>query len=266
MTVLRREGELPSTPMVALDIVPYVGWSEAEENRRMKQARVAAYRQAEDERQSQGTKKRQRDLRLRRVDHEKRVGVRGSAARAGMMLPTAERELHDEVIVEDRIILDEKSGGMVRARGPRVVTQTPLDRYRHRGNINERQFKAGEKLRSDWYVSGLEPHTVANLMGSGGGGECSYGMAKSEGQAIAREEWRQAIKATGIRLSPILIAVCCEDRTAPDWLLSTGHREPRGTDDAGKPETDDKISKRVQHEAMVTLRIALDVLANHYGY
>ena len=182
------------------------------------------------------------------------------------MRPTAEREQHDEVVVEDRIILDEKSGSMVRARGPRVVTQTPLDRYRHRRSIDDRQFKAGEKLRSDWYVSGLEPHTVANLMGSGGGGECSYGMAKSEGQAMAREEWRMAVKAAGIRLSPILIAVCCEDRTAPEWLLSTGHREQRAIEEGGNTETDEKTSRRVETEAMITLRIALDVLANHYGY
>lgn len=266
MTVLRGEGEAPSTPMVELDVYPYEGWSEAEEERRMKAERVEAYQQAASARNGQAAKKKLRQLRLVRVDHEKRVGVRGSAARAGMMLPTAEREQHGEVVVEDRIILDEKSGSMVRARGPRVVTQTPLDRYHHRRNIDDKQFKAGERLRSDWYVSGLEPHTVANLMGSGGGGECSYGMAKSEGQAMAREAWRQAVKAAGIRLSPILIAVCCEDRTAPEWLLSTGYRERGVIADGGKPETTEKISRRVEIEAMITLKIALDVLANHYGY
>lgn len=266
MTVLKGDGDPPATPMVDADIMPFEGLSEATQEERMKADRVAAYVRAASEREGQATKKRLRAQRLRDADHKKRVGVRGSAARAGMMLPTAEREQHDEVVVEDRIVEDEKTDGMVRARGARVVTQTPLDRYRHRRTIDDRQFKAGETLRNDWYVSGLEPHTVANLMGAGGGSECSYGMAKNEGQAIAREEWRLAVKAVGSRLAPILVAVCCEDRSAPEWLLSTGYREPRGTDADGRPEASENASKRVQLEAMVTLRLALSILADHYGY
>ena len=234
----------------------------AEYERRIRAASALPAERIEQDRRA---KRRARDLRLSDADHAQRSGRRGGSARQAMVRPTAEREAHDEVLVEDRTVLDERGGGMIRARGPRVVTQTPLDRYLRRGSIGDRQHKAGEKLRSDWYVSGLEPHVVANLLGSGGG-ECGYGMAKGEGQAIAREEWRRAVKATGIRLSPILIAVCCEDRTAAEWLLSTGFRGRAEPGPTGNVETAEKADYRVHLEAMVTLKLALDVLADHYGY
>ncbi len=243
--------------MVDLDIYPFVPWSDflealGPEERERRRLALAAERDAK----AQAVRKRARSLRKNDLDHLARVGVRGSAGRAGMMRPTAEREQHGEVVIEDRTVIDD-GGHVVRARGPRIVNQTPLDRYLSRRSIDERQHKAGERLRSDWYTAGLEPHTTANLLGSGGGGECAYGMARNEAQAIARESYRSALKALGIRLAPVLVVVCCEDRSATDWALSKGVR------DAGPPRG---RSTSAEIEGLAALRIALDMLADHYGY
>lgn len=169
--------------------------------------------------------------------------------------PTKARQRHGQ-IVKGFVEVEDDDGHIVElAQVHRDLAQTPLDRYHARGELDPRNrerngllFKAGEMLRADWFHAGLEPRAIANLLGTGGGGMCSYGMPASHAQAIAREAVRHALRAVPKRLGPMLTAVCCDDRTASEVAISQGHCAGRAGQIVG----------------MTTLRIALEALADHY--
>jgi hypothetical protein len=127
-----------------------------------------------------------------------------------------------------------------------MPSQSPLDHYHRRDRVDDRQYRAGDRFRTDFLLGGLETRLVADLArisGNAGGGP---GLMATERQVAARQRWRRATQAVGLRLSPVLVAVCCEERTAADWTAKPG----RGG----------------EIEGMTTLRLALDTLADHYGF
>lgn len=177
-------------------------------------------------------------------------------------LARAAMEPHDwqlkngDLGVERRAVYDER--GRVTGAQDFLVNRAPapLDRYRSRNQLdsdeatNAALWLAGDRLRTDWYNSGLEPRTVANLQGSGGGSDDPRScVPASERAAMARQRFRDALRSVGIRLSPVLVAVVCSEKTVSDWAHSAGHR--------GKTEC--------QIVGMTTLKLALGSLADHYG-
>lgn len=120
----------------------------------------------------------------------------------------------------------------------------PLDRYRERGSISQRQYEAGDRLWCDLMRAGLAPKVTANLLGTGGGGGATFGMPASEAQAIARQRVRMAASDVGQRLWPILQAVIWDEMAAS--AMSSGGAS----------------SARVA--GLAVLQLALDALGDHY--
>lgn len=134
-------------------------------------------------------------------------------------------------------------------RALRNLTGTPLDRYRQRGHVDERQWRAGDRLRTDWQVAALNPRVVqAYAPALGGGGDPAWQLPASERQALARERWRRTLAALPAGLGRLLVEVACHEATAQQIGARLG-RSGRNAEIAG----------------MTALRLALDALADHYG-
>lgn len=145
------------------------------------------------------------------------------------------RNEYERVDVEDPQGRTQFGGRTLTHKAIRVTTQTPLDRYYKRGQIDEDQWKSGNKLFEDWYKSGLSPKLTADLMRTNVG-ECNYGMPSSERMAHHRREFREASAVVWNFCGAELFLVCCEQKTIGS--------------DAG----------------MAIFKRGLDVLARHYGF
>lgn len=138
-------------------------------------------------------------------------------------------------------------------RPPRTTTETPLRWLASRNDpsgapmITTVMLHAGERLRADWFFAGLDQRVTASWdptaeAGTGGAGGLPDRL--SDRRLDARDRVNRALRAVGPELSRLLIAVCCEERG-----LGSIER------DAGWP----------LRSAKVVLRIALEMLAIHYG-
>lgn len=110
--------------------------------------------------------------------------------------------------------------------------------------IDDVQFLAGERFRRDFTLASLMPRLVADLEAPVVAGR--RGAAHGEFSDItvaARQRFSRAVEAMGPDLSGIAIDVCCHLKE----LNATG---------AGWPD----------NAALVVLRLALDRLAQHYGF
>ncbi len=131
----------------------------------------------------------------------------------------------------------------------RVVDQTPLDRYHARGLLHataetaRAMHDAGERLRADWRLAGLEPRVVAELV------RVDSGHRISEGRRL--DAWARIQRAAhdvGVVLWPVLRAVVCCDEPASAWARGQGLR-----------------GRRAEVAGLTALRLALGALAVHYG-
>ena len=107
-------------------------------------------------------------------------------------------ELRQRRIVAEEAIDPRSSEG--RSRRARVIDQTPLDRYRLRREITGEQFEAGERLRSDWWLSGASPRLIpayAETIKANGGDI-------REAAEDAHRRFTAAMRAVGMVLSPVL--------------------------------------------------------------
>ena len=145
--------------------------------------------------------------------------------------------------------------GLERSKGKRrpaarAVTvnlvESPLGWLRSRGHVSERQFAAGEQLRSDWERSGLPPRVTMcwdspppDRTPRGPAGPASATHA----QLGARRRFDSAVKALGPGLRDVAWRVLCagegmrEAETALGWPARAGK---------------------------LVLTMALDRLADHY--
>lgn len=136
-----------------------------------------------------------------------------------------------------RLVPTERAGG----RAVRIETQTMLDRYRRRRQIDERQYDAGNRLYRQWRAAGRQ-HT---LVGSYGVRiACGRREEMSEHQAHMARRYGAALEAVGRQLAPVLVAVCLCDEPARRWATACGKAPQSG---------------------IVVLQLALDALADHYG-
>lgn len=133
--------------------------------------------------------------------------------------------------------------------------ETPLGWLRRRKGadgkplISDRQFEAGEKLRTDFTLGQMSPRVTADWSGVGGRSGTRRGPMRDTAEIAnhalaARERVARAIKAAGPHLGDILLSVCCH--------LEGLEAAERGF---GWPKRSGKL----------VLQIALDRLAEHYG-
>ncbi len=154
---------------------------------------------------------------------------------------TPERRQHDPVTVETRLDPEGR-----RAIGARVETQGPLDRYRARGLIGERQWKAGDRLRAVHAAAGFPTMRARDyrdniVVDQVRGARDPYLLRQA-----ALDQYRTAVAAVGNVLSPVVLHVCCHEGSATDWAAAKGWPRPR--------------------DGTVALRLGLHALALHFGY
>ena len=131
-------------------------------------------------------------------------------------------------------------------RAPSVtvnIAESPLTWLHARGHLSERQFSAGERLRSDWERAQLSPSVTMrwDVVRVSGGGDA--GLSPGERQMAARRRFDEAVATAGSGLSDILWRVVCAGEGLPvaekalDWPARSGK---------------------------LVLRIALDRVADYY--
>ncbi|HVF83087.1 MAG TPA: DUF6456 domain-containing protein [Sphingomicrobium sp.] len=111
------------------------------------------------------------------------------------------------------------------------IVESPLGWLRSRGHLTQRQFDAGEQLRSDWEAAQLSPCVTMRWdpspIGSGRGGALQR-LEPAERQIRAKQRFEAAIAAAGSGLSDILWRVVCagegmrEAETALGWPVRAG--------------------------------------------
>ena len=117
-----------------------------------------------------------------------------------------------------------------------------------RALIEPQQLQAGERLRADFTLAHLMPHTTSNWANPGvsayrGAGERA--AAATDKMVAARQAVHQALDAVGPEFAGLLLDVCCFLKRLEDverertWPLRS---------------------------AKVVLQLALEKLARHYGY
>lgn len=130
---------------------------------------------------------------------------------------------------------DAPAAKMRRGRPARSVTvnlaESPLGWLHSRGLVTQRQFDAGERLRSDWERAQLAPRITmawdaAPVSGRRGGSAGAVDLSGS--QIDAKRRFHAAIDAAGPGLADILWRVVCsgegmrEAETALGWPARAG--------------------------------------------
>lgn len=138
--------------------------------------------------------------------------------------PSGRIHEHAGRLLAERVIEGDTVGRRVQgARRPaRSVTvnlaESPLGWLLARGLIDQRQFDAGEKLRSDWERANLSPSLTmrwdpAPRSGARRGSEDH--LEPTERQAAARQRFDAAITALGRDLNDIAWRVICSGEAMP---------------------------------------------------
>lgn len=156
----------------------------------------------------------------------------------------------DDLIVEGGVVVSRQGKDRPNPFRQQHGEARAIDRYRTRGSITQRQYEAGDRLHCDMVRAGHAPRVTANFLGTGGGSECTYGMPATMAQVAARQRCRNAANAVGRRLWGVLVAVIWQDMVASAWAVDEGIGDERHARTAG----------------MIALQIALDTLADHYGF
>lgn len=121
-----------------------------------------------------------------------------------------------------------------------------IDRYTARGEISSRMAEAARRFEAQWSNAQQVPArlTARYREKIGDGGANSSADSIGTRQVAARAAWTNAIRSVGKHLSPVLIDCVCLGGSARDWAQRTGRHPASGIE---------------------ILRIALDMLADHYG-
>ncbi len=162
--------------------------------------------------------------------------------------PTPEQQAKHEYSEVETLVPDD-AGTERRGLANRNLTATLLDRYRHRDYLSRRQWEAGDKFRSDHFLSGLERNIIAGYDAVRvDAGDPAWQMPATMRQAAARRRLRQAINALGRRLAAILTG-----HVILEWsATAVGENEGRR-------------GRQAEIAGMTAIGIALDSLADHYG-
>lgn len=104
-------------------------------------------------------------------------------------------------------------------RGKRSVTvnlgESPLAWLHAHGHLTDRQYDAGERLRTDWEKGQLAPSITMRWDPVRGQGSASGDLTPGERQLAARTRFDAAVAAAGPGLSDILWRVACAGESVP---------------------------------------------------
>ena len=160
-----------------------------------------------------------------------------SLARIGLQEDNLAEHWNGRLIAE-RAIADEQAPKGSRQRGRRParsitvnLAESPLGWLFSRGLVTQRQFDAGERLRSDWERAQLAPRITmawdaAPMSGSRRGSSARPDLAGS--QIDAKRRFQEAIGSAGSGLADILWRVVCsgegmrEAESALGWPARAG--------------------------------------------
>lgn len=135
------------------------------------------------------------------------------AIRAGAGRLLAEREIEGDTVAA------RSCGGPRPARSVTVnLAESPLGWLLARGLVDQRQFDAGEKLRSDWERASLAPSITMRWDAaprSGSSRGSADHLEPTERQAAARQRFDAAIAALGRDLNDIAWRVICSGEAMP---------------------------------------------------
>ena len=117
-------------------------------------------------------------------------------------------------------------------RGGRSVTvnlaESPLGWLYARGHLSERQFQAGERLRTDWERAQLSPSVTMRWDAVRVKSTGEQGLNGAERQMAAKARFDGAVAAAGPGLADVLWRVVCAGETLPDaekamaWPVRSG--------------------------------------------
>ncbi|MEP7221934.1 MAG: DUF6456 domain-containing protein [Novosphingobium sp.] len=134
-------------------------------------------------------------------------------------------------LVERELTSEVPSAREVR-KGGRSVTvnlaESPLSWLHSRGHLTDRQFAAGEQLRSDWERAQLSPGVTMRWDAVRISGTGERGMNPSERQLAAKGRFDSAVAAAGPGLADVLWRVVCSGDTLPEaekalaWPVRSG--------------------------------------------
>ncbi len=140
-------------------------------------------------------------------------------------------------------------GNPVRAVAKRNLTAAPLDRYLKRGRIDRGAWEAGDRLRRQWHVSGLERNMTTGYDGVRiDGGDPAWQMPATERQAHARAAVRDALAGVGKVAAGVLVNLLIYEHDARDIGHLAGRR-----------------GKYADVAGMERIQMALAALAHGYG-
>ena len=123
--------------------------------------------------------------------------------------------------------------------------ESPLSRLAYRGLVDPVQFAAGEKMRRDFTLAGLQPRMGVDLTAPVVSGRRGGGAENISDIALAaRQRVNSAMAALGSPLAGLAFDVCCHLMALEEAERSRGWSKRSGR---------------------TVLKIALDKLAAHYG-
>jgi hypothetical protein len=152
------------------------------------------------------------------------------------------RILRGEVSLTERTIEDKNGHVTGRTRGD--VINDWLRRYWKRREIDDLQYRAGQKLQV--YIEQMDISPPSQLGAEHtGAGFSDLGIIARGGRAYeAKREWQRAIEVMGLMVWPAVIWVVVEGRPASDWAKAQ-HMHPR--------------------EGITTLKLGLSALVTYWG-
>ncbi|QPC99668.1 DUF6456 domain-containing protein [Qipengyuania soli] len=127
--------------------------------------------------------------------------------------------MHRKLVERELTIEGPRRGGEAHRRRRSVtvnLAESPLTWLHSRGHLSDRQFDAGERLRSDYERAQLSPSVTMRwdpVRVDGGGGD---GLTPSERQIAAKARFDGAMTEAGAGLSDILWRVACACEGLPD--------------------------------------------------
>lgn len=176
------------------------------------------------------TKAAKREARRRRNQADRAAALRLKAPATIGLVAAAELAVEEEA--------DERARRDAKLLAAKRVRQSPMERYLARKEVSQEQYNDSERFLADFAASGL----TATVTGSYGQSTPGSGQP-TPGCGPRYVQYRDAMRAVGIMLSPVLVHVVIEGEPASQWALSV---------------------KRPQGEGIVALRLALDALGLHY--
>ena len=186
--------------------------------------------------------------RARKANSARRAAVayvaKRTALRAGEDGPTDERKMHGSFVQTSAI---SGSDGRPAQAGTKMYrSQIPIERYRSRGEISERQATAGLRLRNDWEI-GICGARQRDILGS----KAVHGpVGYSDMQLDAAMKYRDAVRVLGPAARAIVEPVVCGDEAGGDVTVGM----------LAKSRAD-----MTAQQLFGAFKIGLDTLANHYG-